>query len=267
MNKIRSLYISAVALALVVGACAPAPAGSASQSQPTEAAMAEPTQGAMMNDTATPEAMMNDTTTPEAMMNDTGTPEAMMNDTATPEAMMNDTATPEAMMNDTATPEAMMANSTEGAMMAAPAWFGTTLTDVTTGKPFSIGGFKGKVVLVETMAQTCVPCKQQQSNIKAFLEKLGMPADLVTVSLDVDAKDAGGALKTYAAGNGFGWLYAVAPADVSQGLGKLYGIQSLDPASAPLLVIDQNGDAHPLPAGIQSADDLARAIDPYLKAM
>ena len=200
--------------------------------------MAKPTQGAMMIDTATPEAMMNGTAAPEAMMNGTATPEAMMNGTATPEAMM-----------------------------AAPTWFGTALTDVTTGKSFSIGDFKGKVVLVETIAQSCSTCKQQELNIKAFREKLGMPADLVTVALDVDPHDGASALKTYAADNSFGWIYAVSPAQVSNEIAKLYGNQFLSPASAPLLVIDRKGDAHLLPAGIESADDLLKAVDPYLKAM
>ncbi len=240
MKNNKSLYVSVVALALVlgVGACAPTPSGSAMKSQLTEAAMAmTPTEGAMMNDTATPEAMMNGT------------------------------ATPEAMMNDTATPEAMMATPGEGAMMATPAWFGTTLTDVTTGKTFSISDFKGKVVLIETIAQSCAACKQQELNIKAFREKLGMPADLVTVSLDVDPNDVASALKTYASDNSFGWIYSLAPTEVSGEIGKLYGGQVLNPASAPLLIIDRKGDTHLLPAGIESADDLLKAVDPYLKAM
>ena len=33
---------------------------------------------------------------------------------------------------------------------------------------------KGKVVLVETMAQWCSTCKKQQGEVKALHEKLGM---------------------------------------------------------------------------------------------
>jgi len=152
-------------------------------------------------------------------------------------------------------------------MMGTPAWFGTMLTNVSTGKSFSIDSFKGKVVLVETMAQSCPTCKQGELNIKAAEEKLGMPADLVTISLDVSATDATDALRSYAANNGFAWAFAVAPAAVSSEIGQLYGDQFLKLSSPGLLVIDRQGTAHPLPAGLSTTDDLLMALDPYLKGM
>ena len=93
----------------------------------------------------------------------------------------------------------------------------------TTGETFTIADFKGKVVLVETMAQWCPTCKRQQMEVKALHEQLGMPADLVTIALDIDPNENGDALKTYAAGNGFDWIYAISPADVSREIGNLYG--------------------------------------------
>jgi cytochrome oxidase Cu insertion factor (SCO1/SenC/PrrC family) len=258
MRKFQ-FFVSTVALAaMLLSACG--------GTIPTPAVMMDkPTEAMMDKATATPEAMMsNDTATPDAMMKATATPDAMMKATATPDAMMNETATPSAMM-DTTTPEAMMDATTPGAMMNDAAWFGATFTDASSGKTFSIDDYKGKVVLVETMAVWCTTCKQQQDNIKAFHTQLGMQSDLVTVSLDIDPNENLDTLKAYVNKTGFDWMYAVSPADVSREIAKLYGDQFLNPPSTPMLIIDRKGVAHPLPFGVKSADDLSKAVDQYLK--
>src|SRR6185369_5196832 len=109
----------------------------------------------------------------------TPTPSTMM-DKPTDDMMMHETATPDAMMQETGTP---------AAMMEAPKWFAASLTDVRSGKTFSLNDFKGKVVLVETMAVWCSNCRTQQQEIKALHEKLGMQDDLVTLSLDIDTNE------------------------------------------------------------------------------
>ena len=45
----------------------------------------------------------------------------------------------------------------------------------------------------------------------------------------------------------------------------MYGDQFLNPPSTPIVVIDRHGEAHPLPFGIKSADDLMQAIQPFLE--
>ena len=196
-----------------------------------------------------------------------GTPEAMMDDTSTPDAMMmKETPTPDAMMaHDTPTADTMMQDATPAAMMESPTWFNTALTDANSGNTFSINDFKGKVVLVETMAVWCSTCKMQQDQIKALHEKLGMPDDLVSVSLDIDANENIDTVKSYLATTGFDWLYAVAPADVSHEIASLYGDQFLNPPSAPVFIIDRRGVAHALPFGVKSADDLMQSVNMYLK--
>jgi thiol-disulfide isomerase/thioredoxin len=184
-----------------------------------------------------------------------------------PTEAMLDKPTETMMAHETPTPDAMLAKPTEGALIAAPAWFGVTLTNVSAGETFTINDFKGKVVLVETMAQWCSNCKQQQKQVKSLHEKLGMPADLVTIALDIDPNENGDTLKTYAANNGFDWIYTIAPADISREIGNLYGDQFLNPPSTPMLIIDRHGDAHLLPFGIKSADDLQKALEPYLSGM
>lgn len=180
-----------------------------------------------------------------------------------PDAM--EKPTEEAMMpHDTPTPDAMMEKPTEGAMMESPAWYGIALTNVQTGEAFTINDFKGKVVLVETMAMWCPNCKKQQGQVKALHELLGMREDLVSLGLDIDPNENGDALKSYIDSNGFDWYYAVSSADVSREIAALYGDQFLNPPSTPMLIIDRKGVAHPLPFGIKSADDLLEALQPFL---
>jgi hypothetical protein len=238
MNYRMIIIITAASLSLTLSACAPARANTAMMDTPT---------AAMMHETPTTDTMMHDTPTTDTMMHETPTTDAMM-DTPTADTMMHDTPTADAMME-------------------SPTWFGASLTDVNSGKIISINDFKGKVVLVETMAQSCPICMKQELQVKSLLENLAMPADLVTLTLDIDPGENAEGLKAYAASNNFGWLYAIAPAEVTREIGKLYGEGFLTPASAPILIIDKEGKAHPLPFGIKKADDLLKAVQPYLTGM
>jgi len=175
--------------------------------------------------------------------------------------------TPQAMMEKaTPTAEAMMAKETPAgeAMMEAPAWYSASLTDARTGQVFSIESLKGKVVLVETMAIWCTKCLQQQSQVKALHDLLGKRDDFASIGLDIDPNEEAGSLKTYVENNGFDWLYAVPPAEVSREIASLYGNQFLNPPSTPILVIDRKGEAHSLPFGIKSAEQLQQLIQPFL---
>ena len=164
--------------------------------------------------------------------------------------------TQDAMMDD--------AMATPDAMMEAPGWFSASLTDARTGQAFNINDFKGKVVLVETMAIWCSNCLKQQGQVKALHEKLGTRDDFVSIGLDIDPNENTNALKGYVEDKGFDWLYAVPSADVSREIATLYGDQFLNPPSTPIVVIDRHGNAHPLPFGIKSADELMQAVQPFL---
>src|SRR3972149_2957209 len=260
-------------LAIILAACSQARATSEvmQQDKPTQAVMPngdmpEATADTMMEDkskemvdTATPDARMDDKS--KAMM-DTATPDTMM-DTATLESMM-DTATPDTMMDsskdmmETATPE-MVAES-----MMAPAWFGMSLTDVTTQESFTINDLKGKVILVEPLAQWCPSCLKQQKQVMELLLLLGENPDFVSLGLDIDANEDSASLKAYMDKNGFTWRYAVSPAELSREIGNLYGSQFLNPPSTPMLIIDRHGEVHLLPFGIKSADELLDALEPFL---
>lgn len=181
----------------------------------------------------------------------------------TEEAMM-EKPTEEAMLpHETPTPDAM-AKPADGAMMESPAWYSAALTNVNTGEAFTINDFKGKVVLVETMAIWCPKCKSQQNEVKALKAQLGERADFVSVGLGIDPNENPDMLREYTQGNGFDWFYAVPAAEVAREIAALYGDQFLNPPSTPMLIIDRKGTAHPLPFGVKSADELLEMLKPFL---
>lgn len=149
-------------------------------------------------------------------------------------------------------------------MADSPAWFSAVLTDVHSGQTFSINDYRGKVVLLETLAIWCSNCKKQQNQVKALHEALGAQQDLVSIGLDIDPNENAGDLKAYTAANGFDWTYAVAPVEVAREISSLYGDQFLNPPSTPMLVVDRNGQVHLLPFGIKSAQELQEFLEPYL---
>lgn len=191
--------------------------------------------------------------TEDAMM----TEEAMHDAMSTEDAMM----TEEAMHDAMSTEDALM---TEEAMMESPAWYSIGLTNVRTGETFTIQDLKGKVVLVETMAVWCSNCLRQQGQVKELHGLLGERDDFVSIGLDIDPNEDASKLKDFVDAQGFDWLYAVSPVDVSRDLSSLYGDQFLNPPSTPMLAIDRHGVVHPLPFGIKSAEDLLNFIQPFL---
>lgn len=250
--KIRKIVLfSIIVFSLALNACTPSKTAETMMDKPTVVMPEKPTDDMMADPT---QEMVEKPT------------DAMLKKTEDG-AMMDSTSVPDEMMDSTPTPDSMMAESTNEVMMEAPSWLGASLTEVTTGETFTIHDYKGKVVLVELMAEWCSTCKKQQMEVKLLHEQLGMPADLVTIALDIDPNENADTLKTYADDNGFDWMYAISPADVSREIGNLYGDLYLNPPSAPMLIIDRKGEVHPLPFGIKSADDLMKAIDPYMTGM
>ena len=206
---------------------------------------------------AAPDAIMDESgSMPEESLMEEKSDDVMIEPTR--DAMMDD----EMPASDEMTDE--MTDETAG-IMESPDWFGVALTDARTGQAFSINEFKGKVVLVETMAMWCSNCLKQQTQVKALHEALGMRDDFVSIGLDIDPNENVDALRSYVEDKGFDWYYAVSPADVSREIASLYGNQFLNPPSTPIVIIDRHGNSHPLPFGIKSADDLMQAIQPFLE--
>jgi hypothetical protein len=182
-----------------------------------------------------------------------------------------DTATheDEAMMDDGMGEDTMMAEAddtmVEDAMML-PAWLTSELVEARTGESFEIADYRGKVVLVETLAMWCSNCIKQQGQVAALHDLLGQRDDFISLGLDIDPNEDRAALKRYIEERGFGWQYAIAPVEVAREIGQLYGDQFLNPPSTPMLIIDRDGQVHPLPFGIKDAGSLLEALQPYLEA-
>ena len=86
-----------------------------------------------------------------------------------------------------------------------------------------------------------------------------------SIGLDIDPNEDAVTLKNYIERNGFTWLYAVSPIEVSREISQLYGDQFLNPPSTPMLIIDRAGEVHLLPFGIKSASELQSALEPFLQ--
>lgn len=161
------------------------------------------------------------------------------------------------------TPEPQPSATTVAAK--TPDWFDMKLTDVQTGKTFTVNDYAGKVVLVETMATWCPTCLIQAGAIQRMHEALGNPDDLVSISLDVDINEDAAVLKEYASQYGLEWHLAVAPLEVTRALGNLYTAQYLNPPLVPMMIIDREGNVHHLEYGFKDAEKLQKAVEPYLK--
>lgn len=202
----------------------------------------------------------------ENMDKDMPATEMTPKETMTGEDMMEqETPAAETMMDkEIPATGSTMDGETEGEMMAAPDWFSLPLTDVASGETFTIGDLKGKVVLVETMAQWCSNCLQQQKEVKKLHDLLGERDDFISLGLDIDPNENADTLKAYIERNGFDWVYAVATPEVSREIGNLYGSQYLNPPSTPMLIVDSHGETHMLPFGIKSAEELKMALEAFL---
>jgi hypothetical protein len=267
-----SLLLALLIIALVIAACgSPAPAVQPRQQAPAEEVIKDDkamTGGEEMSG----EAMKDD----EAMAGEEEMSDEAMagGEEMSGEAMKDDEAMAgeEEMSGEAMKDDEAMAGEEEmsGEVMAddqameAPAWFESELTNVNTGETFKITDFQDKVVLVETMAVWCSNCLRQQGEVQSLLGLLGDQPNLVSVALDIDPHETNDTLKAHTDKNGFDWVYAVAPAEVSRDISQLYGGQFLNPPSTPMLIIDRHGEAHPLPFGHKSAQSLEEALLPFL---
>jgi cytochrome oxidase Cu insertion factor (SCO1/SenC/PrrC family) len=182
-------------------------------------------------------------------------------------------AQPQEMMADEtpmeeANPDAMMDEPAQEMMdetgMEAPDWYSWELTDINSGTTFRLNDEQGKVILVETMAVWCSNCLKQQQEVSQLLASLGPRDDFVSLAINIDPNEDDATLSSYTQQHGFDWRYVVASDDLINEISSLYGAQYLNPPSTPMLIIDQQGQAHTLPFGIKSAADLQAALSMYL---
>jgi hypothetical protein len=170
----------------------------------------------------------------------------------------------DAMKDDSMTEDEQGKDTMEAVSVMTPDWFKAPLTNVHTGEIFTVADYSGKVVLVETLAMWCSKCFRQQGIVKELHDLIGVRDDFISIGIDIDPNERADALKNYVDKNGFDWVYTVAPPEVAREIGQLYGTQFLNPPSTPMLIIDRHGEAHPLPFGIKSLQDLLNYLEPFI---
>ncbi|MBA3531077.1 MAG: hypothetical protein H0T73_04050 [Ardenticatenales bacterium] len=160
----------------------------------------------------------------------------------------------------TLAPAATGAADSTSVPVALPIYLSTELKDVRTEESFRISELTGagNYVLVETMAVWCTTCLRQQRQIQAFEED--GPEDVVSVALDIDINETTELLISHTERNGFDWLYAIAPPDLSRAIGEDFGQQFLNPPNAPMLLVRPDNSIVPLPFGVKEAADLAAFV-------
>jgi len=138
--------------------------------------------------------------------------------------------------------------------LAARPWASATLTDVTTGEPFTIASLGGRTIFVETMAIWCSNCRAQQGRFAEALAGLD-PDRVAYVVLTVDPGETADDLARYKAQRGFTGRYAVAGREVAAALQAEFGPNALNPPSVPLVLISAGGDVS-FRTGGESVEDI-----------
>jgi thiol-disulfide isomerase/thioredoxin len=141
-----------------------------------------------------------------------------------------------------------------------PAWQTIVLTNARTGEPFTLADFAGSTVYVEPMATWCTNCRAQMQRVVPVYEDLRADSRFAFVSLSVGESIADSDLASYADREGFGWIFAIAPAEMLAALSDAFGRSVLTPPSTPHFLIYPDGTDSGLKTGPESTDALRAAL-------
>ncbi|MFH0860268.1 MAG: TlpA disulfide reductase family protein [Candidatus Altiarchaeota archaeon] len=137
-------------------------------------------------------------------------------------------------------------------------WRETQLEDVLTGDAFRVSDFEGQPVLVESFAVWCPTCKQQQDQMNSLLKLV--VGEVVVISLDTDPSEDAGQIKQHIEKNGYTWLFAVPPPEMTRELIKEFGVSVVNAPAAPVILVCENQSARLLGRGIKSDETLLDEI-------
>lgn len=133
---------------------------------------------------------------------------------------------------------------------------GFTLTDID-GNEFSLSDYRGKVVILDFMAISCIPCVGEMFHLNEINDSYG-GENVVIMSIDIDPTDGEDAIRWFKETYGGDWIFASGPS---------IGMDYLEPPSYPiptLYIIDQQGVIAYKNVGVTSSSTLSSEIDKLL---
>lgn len=139
-----------------------------------------------------------------------------------------------------------------------PGWADVELVDARTGDVFRIADYAGKPILIESFAVWCSNCLRQQREMARLIDLAGDA--IVHIALDTDPNENLAKVRDHAERNGFSWLYAVAPIEMTQSLIAEFGLTVVNAPRAPVVLIEADGTFRLLPNGVKSAETLLEEI-------
>ena len=145
-----------------------------------------------------------------------------------------------------------------GGPLFAQDWRDIPLRDVVGGETFRISDFEGHPILLESFAVWCPTCTKQQKEIRKLHQDIGN--DVISISLDVDPNEVEDLVRDHASRNGFDWLYAIAPPELTQALIEEFGHKIVAAPLSPIVLICEDQRARLLKRGVKKAEVLYEEI-------
>jgi peroxiredoxin len=127
--------------------------------------------------------------------------------------------------------------------------------DARTGETFTLADFAGKTVFIEPMATWCTNCRRQIPNAEAARQQLD-PDQYVFIGLSVAENVDNATLAEYVDAQGWNFTFAVASAELTQGLIDTFGRTVVTPPSTPHFIIRPDGTLSEIQTGTHTAEDL-----------
>ena len=112
--------------------------------------------------------------------------------------------------------------------------------------------------MLETFAVWCSICTKQQKEIKKLHGRIG--DDFVSITVGVDPNEDADKVRAHVKRNGFDWLYAVASPEMTRSLIDEFGTMVINAPAAPIIIIDEDGEARLLGRGVKSVEKLEKEI-------
>jgi thiol-disulfide isomerase/thioredoxin len=138
-------------------------------------------------------------------------------------------------------------------------WMDFELTDVSSGKKFRLSDFKGKPVLLESFAVWCPTCTEQQKQVKELRSMGG--DEIIHISLDTDPNEDLEKVREHIESNGFDWVYAVSPIELTRALIDEFGQQIVFAPGVPMILICEDLATRLLRTGIKTPQDMLSEVE------